>query len=100
MYIGQIAGKPADRDADGLTTGRVESFSDGVLAIAITLLVLQLGDGDGGGSLANRLSHEWPFFLSYAISFLNIGTVWLNHHKVISRLGRSITPFSSSTSSS
>jgi uncharacterized membrane protein len=41
----------------------------------------------GVAASPNRLSHEWPFFLSYAISFLNIGTVWLNHHKVISRLG-------------
>ena len=78
----------AEHESDGLTAGRVESFSDGVLAIAITLLVLQLGSGQEGGSLADRLSHEWPFFLSYFISFANIGTIWLNHHKVISRLGR------------
>ena len=78
----------ADRESDGLTTGRVEGFSDGVLAIAITLLVLQLGEGQGEGSLAHRLGEEWPFFLSYFVSFLNIGTVWLNHHKVVGRLGR------------
>jgi uncharacterized membrane protein len=64
----------------------MEGFSDGVLAIAITLLVLQLGTGNGRGTLAQRLSHEWPLFLSYFISFANIGTVWLNHHKVVSRL--------------
>lgn len=39
-------------------------------------------------ALAHRLSSEWPFFLSYVISFLNVGTVWLNHHNVVSRLGR------------
>jgi uncharacterized membrane protein len=74
------------RETDGLTTGRMEGFSDGVLAIAITLLVLQLGTGHPGTSLAHRLSHEWPSFLSYFVSFTNIGTVWLNHHKVASRL--------------
>lgn len=78
----------AEGDAEGVTTSRVEGFSDGVMAIAITLLVLQLGSGEGGGSLRERLGDEWPFFLSYAISFVNIGTVWLNHHKVVSRLGR------------
>jgi uncharacterized membrane protein len=80
--------KLADRESDGLTTGRVEGFSDGVLAIAITLLVLQLGENEGEGSLAHRLGEEWPFFLSYFISFVNIGTVWLNHHKVVSGIGR------------
>ncbi|HYC80340.1 MAG TPA: TMEM175 family protein [Solirubrobacterales bacterium] len=80
--------KLAESESDGLTTGRVEGFSDGVLAIAITLLVLQLGEGEGEGSLAHRLGQEWPFFLSYFVSFVNIGTVWLNHHKVVSRLGR------------
>lgn len=77
-----------DRENDGLTTGRLEGFSDGVLAIAITLLVLQLGSNEGSGSLAHRLGQEWPFFLSYFVSFLNIGTVWLNHHKVVSRMSR------------
>jgi uncharacterized membrane protein len=47
-----------------------------------------LGTGRGGGSLADRLSHQWPSFLSYFISFMNIGTVWLNHHKVVSHLDR------------
>src|SRR5262245_2865931 len=75
-------------EVDGLTTGRLEGFSDGVLAIAITLLVLQLGSNDGEGSLAHQLREEWPFFLSYLISFLNIGIIWLNHHKVVSRLAR------------
>lgn len=85
-YLHAITGKLAERETDGLTTGRVEGFSDGVLAIAITLLVLQLGSGEGEGSLAHRLGEEWPLFLSYFVSFLNIGTVWLNHHKVVSRL--------------
>jgi uncharacterized membrane protein len=71
---------------DGLTAGRVEAFSDAVLAIAITLLVLQLGVGNGEGSLAHRLGEQWPVYVAYLLSFLNIGTVWLNHHSIFSRL--------------
>lgn len=71
---------------DGLTTGRVEAFSDAVLAIAITLLVLQLGSGNGPGSLAHRLGEQWPVYVAYLLSFLNIGAVWLNHHSIFSRL--------------
>jgi uncharacterized membrane protein len=71
---------------DGLTAGRVESFSDAVLAIAITLLVLELGSGSGEGSLSHRLGEQWPVYVAYLLSFLNIGTVWLNHHSIFSRL--------------
>ena len=75
-----------DRSADGLTAGRVEAFSDAVFAIAITLLVLDLGAGSGPGSLAHRLGEQWPGYISYLLSFLNIGIVWLNHHSIFSRL--------------
>lgn len=71
---------------EGLTAGRVEAFSDAVLAIAITLLVLQLGAGSGPGSLAHRLGEQWPRYVAYLLSFLNIGIVWLNHHSIFSRL--------------
>jgi uncharacterized membrane protein len=73
---------------DGLTAGRVEAFSDAVIAIAITLLVLQLDAGGGNGGLAERLGHRWPLYASYLLSFVNIGTVWLNHHSIFSRLRR------------
>jgi uncharacterized membrane protein len=84
----RISTPPRDafKPSDGLTTSRVEGFTDSVLAIAITLLVLQLGVDNGGGTLAHRLTQQWPLFLSYFISFMNIGTVWLNHHKIASRL--------------
>src|SRR5262245_61268656 len=85
--------KVPGREADDLTIGRVEGFSDAVLAIAATLLAVQLSTGHGGGSLADRLGDQWPSFLSYFISFMNIGTVWLNHHKVMSRLDRVDHPF-------
>jgi uncharacterized membrane protein len=70
----------------GLTASRVESFSDAVLAIAITLLVLQLDAGSGSGSLADRLWEQWPIYISYLLSFTNIGIVCLNHHAIFSRL--------------
>jgi uncharacterized membrane protein len=72
--------------SDGLTAGRVEAFSDAVMAIAITLLVLQLGSGSGNESLGDRLADQWPLYVSYLLSFLNIGIVWLNHHSIFSRL--------------
>lgn len=71
---------------DGFTPGRVEVFSDGVIAIAITLLVLQLDALSGQGSLAEQLGRQWPLYVSYLLSFVNIGTIWLNHHSIFSRL--------------
>jgi uncharacterized membrane protein len=67
-----------------LTTARLEAFSDGVFAIAITLLVLDLnvpdrGRGDGAG-LASALAHEWPAYFAYVVSFFVIGIIWVNHH--------------------
>jgi uncharacterized membrane protein len=75
-----------ESETDGLTAGRVEAFSDAAIAIAITLLVLQLDAGRGEGSLADRLGQQWPLYASYLLSFVNIGTVWLNHHSIFSRL--------------
>jgi uncharacterized membrane protein len=61
--------------------GRLEAFSDGVFAVAITLLALNLTvAGPGHGSLARQLTHEWPAFVAYAISFFTIGIIWVNHH--------------------
>jgi uncharacterized membrane protein len=63
-------------------TGRIEAFSDGVFAIAITLLIIEIGVPHvvGTESLSERLVKLWPSYLGYAISFLVIGTVWANHH--------------------
>ena len=55
---------------EGLTAGRVEAFSDAVFAIAITLLVLELGPGSGQGSLSHRLGEQWPLYVAYLLSFL------------------------------
>jgi uncharacterized membrane protein len=68
---------------------RLEAFSDGVFAIAITLLVLDLHVPEvGTGSLAHALSRQWPADASYVISFLTIGIIWVNHHNVLRHLER------------
>lgn len=71
-------------------TKRTEAFSDGVLAIAITLVVLDLSVPPRGqpGSLAHALAREWPAYGSYITSFLIIGIIWVNHHTVFQVIGR------------
>jgi len=63
-------------------TGRLEAFSDGVFAIAITLLIIQVGVKEQGGSLTYRLAEQWPSYVSYVVSFAVIGIIWLNHHQI------------------
>ena len=68
-------------------TGRTEAFSDGVFAIAITLLVLDIGiPASEFDHLWSAILHEWPAYLGYATSFLTIGALWLAHHGVFRRL--------------
>jgi uncharacterized membrane protein len=65
---------------------RLEAFSDGVFAVAITLLALNLtvaGPGPGNLSLTDKLQAHWPAFLAYLISFFMIGIVWVNHHVLV-----------------
>lgn len=62
-----------------LPTGRVEAFSDGVYAIVITLLVLELGIPESSGHLLADLFQEWPSFLGYLVSFVFIGASWISH---------------------
>lgn len=73
---------------DGLTTQRIESFSDGVFAIAITLLVLEIRLPEHGvsatASLAKDLIELIPSFFAYILSFAMIGTYWVNHHYIFS----------------
>ena len=66
-------------------TGRLEAFSDGVFAVAITLLALNLvvphQDGDRPvHDLLTALLAQWPSYLAYALSFLTILIMWVNHH--------------------
>ena len=68
---------------------RVETFSDGVFAIAITLLGLGLKvPQPGDGSVFAALAREWPSFLAFATSFATIGIVWVNHHRVFTHVRR------------
>jgi uncharacterized membrane protein len=78
-------------DAQGRTSelplGRLEAFSDGVFAIAITLLVLELGvSADAGDHLLQSILHQWPSFLAYVTSFLTIGVIWLQHSAITGAL--------------
>jgi len=68
------------------TTDRTESFSDGVFAVAATLLVLNLGvHRVSPGGLASALGHEWPHYVTFVVSFLTIGIIWSNHHEMFER---------------
>ncbi len=70
-------------------TTRTESFSDGVFAVAITLLVLDLSVHNvPPGGLAGALGHKWPHYVTFAVSFLTIGIIWSNHHSMFERIAR------------
>lgn len=69
----------ADRYERLLPTTRLEAFSDGVFAIAITLLVIELHVPTGQEALVKGLEHEWPRYLGYFVSFAFIGGVWIAH---------------------
>lgn len=78
--------EPADRPSD-LPLGRLEAFSDGVFAIAITLLVLELAVAEGAGAdLLRGILEQWPSYLAYVTSFLTIGAVWMAHSAVTGAL--------------
>ena len=68
-----------------LTKNRLEAFSDGVFAIAITLLVIEIRPPtlDEGESLARALWEQWPHYLGYFLSFLVLGVMWINHHRIL-----------------
>jgi uncharacterized membrane protein len=74
-----------------MSTSRLEAFSDGVFAIAITLLVLDLRVSAPPGHLAHALAKEWPHYATFVVSFLTIGIIWVNHHsqfQMVSRVDR------------
>jgi uncharacterized membrane protein len=73
-----------------METGRVEAFSDGVFAIAITLLILAVGfeQAIAEGSVKQTLLHLWPAYIAYAVSFITIGIMWVNHHQVFRHFER------------
>lgn len=70
-------------------TNRVEAFSDGVFAIVITILVLELKvPEEEGTALWRGLWEQWPHYAAYLVSFLIIGVMWVNHHTIFSHLKR------------
>src|SRR5690349_17762890 len=74
-------------------TGRLEAFSDGVFAVAITLLALDLGVPGAGAvkqhhGLARALLDEWPVYLAYVLSFVTILIMWVNHHNLFKFIQR------------
>src|SRR3989442_5181694 len=86
-----------DKRMDEKETGRLEAFSDGVFAVAITLLVLNIKipgldvpfnklpkDSD----LWHMLGDEWPMLAAYVTSFATIGIMWLNHHRLFVHIKR------------
>jgi uncharacterized membrane protein len=76
-----------DVETAGPSPERLAAFSDGVLAIAITLLVLEIKVPEAEeGRLWHELGRLWPSYSAYAVSFLTIGIMWVNHHNLTRRL--------------
>jgi uncharacterized membrane protein len=70
-------------------TARVEAFSDGVFAIAITLLILDVHvPPASSGHLASALARQWPTYVAFLISFAFIGIMWVNHHRLFNHIRR------------
>ena len=74
-------------------TSRVEAFSDGVFAIIVTLLVLEIHRPSiVPGKLMEELLAAWPAYLSYALAFLYVGIIWLNHHALFKTIHKVDVP--------
>ena len=70
-------------------TNRIEAFSDGVFSIAATLLVLELKPPAAGLSFWQGIIQQWPGYASFLLSFLFIGIMWINHHRLFSHIKHS-----------
>ena len=72
-----------------MSTARLETFADGVFAIAATLLILNVdAQVSDVPDLGARLLHIWPSYLAYAVSFVTIGIMWVNHHSLMAQVGQ------------
>jgi uncharacterized membrane protein len=73
-----------------VSTARLETFADGVFAIAATLLILNVDAQvrEGSTGIGDRLLEIWPSYIAYAVSFVTIGIIWSNHHTVMAQCGR------------
>ena len=82
--MSQAAAERAEKE-----TARVEAFSDGVFAIAITLLVLEIQvPHHAGTGLWRELMAQWPSYFAFVTSFATIGIMWINHHRLFNLIGR------------
>jgi uncharacterized membrane protein len=78
-----LSGRPADGGDEGVPgVGRVEAFSDGVMAIIVTIMVLELKAPEEEG--LHHLLELWPLALAYVLSFAYVGLYWANHHRLFS----------------
>src|SRR3989441_12131343 len=73
---------------DDRDTGRIEAFSDGVIAVAITLLILDVHVPNVQTGLLQALLKQWPTYLGYVTSFLVITIFWANHRSEERRVGK------------
>jgi uncharacterized membrane protein len=73
-----------------VSTARLETFADGVFAIAATLLILNVDAqvSEDVHDLGARVAHVWPSYLAYAVSFVTIGIMWINHHTILEQVER------------
>jgi len=85
-----FGGRMEKPDSGQRETARLEAFSDGVFAIAITLLALELRipHGTPGERLGHELLDLWPTYLAFVTSFAIVGIMWLNHHRLFTLIGR------------
>jgi uncharacterized membrane protein len=87
-------GSPIPAGESGKETARLETFADGVFAIAITLLVLEIHVPETGSTdLAGAILDQWPSFAAYVISFLTIGVMWVSHHQMFTLITRTTPTF-------
>ncbi|HYL05988.1 MAG TPA: TMEM175 family protein, partial [Thermoanaerobaculia bacterium] len=85
------SGRESAPEADQKETGRLEAFSDGVFAIAITLLILEIrvpAARVAAVGLRHALGEAWPSYIAYTLSFAIIGIMWANHHNICRFIGR------------
>ncbi len=76
-----------------METTRLETFADGVFAIAATLLIIDVSVHAPGAALGHAVLHAWPEYAAYAVSFLTIGIMWLNHHDCMRQIASLNRPF-------
>jgi uncharacterized membrane protein len=70
-------------------TGRIEAFSDGIFGIAATLLILEIKIPPTGQDLAWNLLRQWPSYVAFTLSFVFIGIMWMNHHRLFTYIKKS-----------